>query len=118
MGLRERLAARMNTPGGPMEPDLRARLPFTPAALLARLEAFRAKLAPPDFAALVDLVVEVDEASYERTLAVADAEAAAAAAGLGIPAEQWWSALEDVHLDVVALLGPDRAGAAYAGRSA
>ena len=118
MGLRERLAARMNTPGGPMEPDLRARLPFTPAALLARLEAFRAQLAPAAFAALVDLVAAVDEASYTRTLAVADAEATAAAAGLGIPAEQWTVALDGVELDVVALLGPDRAGAAYAGRSA
>ena len=90
MGLRERLAANQ---GGPMDPNPRESLLLLDPALPARLEAFRSKLVPADYAALCRLVLDIDGLSERRTLLACEAEADAVLRHLG-HAQGWLAALE------------------------
>jgi hypothetical protein len=101
MGLRERLAAHHAAAAGPPpiadEEQVAAgtsdSLRLLDPGLPARLEAFRSKLSPADYAILCRLVVDIDNASASRTLGVCDREADAVLRHLGY-AQGWYKALE------------------------
>jgi hypothetical protein len=77
-----------------MDPELYGGLELLGPEVVARAEAFAAKLQPALRAELRTLLWAVDTASELRTGRVCDAEAAAVLAPLGISLETWWAAIE------------------------